>query len=136
MKMFTRFNALFAAVLGMALGFGTVATAQTYYGPDVVGNRNVLPGALITAGTQPVLSGCPTISAQTGGATAGKFVTSGTACALVITLPAAPNGYICFATDLTNAVVTKQASTTATSCTFTSFVTVGGDTILFQAIGY
>lgn len=140
MKMFTRFNVLLAAVLGMALGFGSVASAQstTYYGADVNGNRNVLPGVLITAGTQPVISGCPTVSAQVGGATAGKFVTSGTACALVLTLPAAPNGYYCFATDLTTspAVLPRLASSTTISCTFASFTTVASDTISYVAIGY
>lgn len=138
MKILARFNVLLAAVLGMALGFGSVASADVYYGANVNGNQTVLPGALVSAGgAAPVLSGCATLSAKVLGPTAGKFVTSGTSCNLVVTFAtAAPNGWFCVAVDLTTAAsVVSQASSTTTTATFAG-TTVAADVVQFACIGY
>lgn len=138
MKLFTQVKILFAAILGLALGFGTVATAQTYFGANVVGNQMVLSGALVSAGgAAPVLSGCATISASVGGPTAGRFQTSGTSCTLVITFAtAAPNGWACNAKDITTPADTvNEVSTTTTSATFAG-TTVAADNIVYFCIGY
>lgn len=141
--MFKKFLALGLALTVLGIGLATFnfgasdkVSAQT---TNLAGNYTtvILPGAPITIGAQAAISGCATVSAQVGGAASGRFQTSGTACAPVFTLPgAAPNGWACFATDLTTAVVFRQASTTTTSCTFASATTVAADNIVWYAIGY
>ena len=136
------FKKVSAFVLGLfaasILGIGGLALAQSvYYGWNPSTGLETTHGADVSGGPLPVLSGCATISASVGGASAGKFVTSGTSCNLTITFPsAAPNGWACFASDLTTTAdkVVQNASTT-TSCTFAG-TTVAADTIVWNAIGY
>lgn len=125
------------AVLAAMLGLGGVAVAQTYYGWNPSTGLEVIHGADVSGGVLPVLSGCATISASVGGASAGKFVTSGTSCTLTLTFPsAAPNGWTCFANDVTTpADKVVQSATTTTSCSFTG-TTVAADVIVWNAIGY
>lgn len=125
-------------VAGFALGFGGAALAQSvYYGWNPSTGLEVSHGADVSGGVLPVLTGCATISASVGGASAGQFVTSGTSCTLVITFPsAAPNGWSCFANDVTTpADKVVQSATTTTSCSFTG-TTVAADKILWNAVGY
>lgn len=96
----------------------------------------------ISVGTKFTTSGgCgETSGTTTGGATAGKFQTSGTtSCSTVITLPTAPHGWSCTAIDLTtsaDAVNPHQTATTTTSATITSGTIVGSDVIQFSCVGY
>lgn len=72
-----------------------------------------------------ISSGCATVSATKGSAIAFQFASSGTACVPVIQLPPAPNGWSCFAQDITTGhgvVFTTSASTTF-SCTVTGTIT-------------
>lgn len=95
----------------------------------------------ISAATKFTASGCSN-SATTGGATAGTY-TSGTTgtCTVTITMDGAtgltaPNGWACFANDLTTTADTvKQTASTATTATL-SGTTVSGDVINFGCIGY
>ncbi len=129
--------ALFGVVSALVFGFAGVASAQVYYGYNPVTGLEVTHGADVSGGVLPVLSGCATISASVGGATAGKFATSGTSCNLTITFPsAAPNGWACWASDLTTPADTvKEASTTTTTAVFAG-TTVAADVIVWNCIGY
>lgn len=128
-----------AFFIAAMLGLGTVVLAQTYTGYNSTTGLNSTYGADVTIGPLPVLTGCATISASVGGPTAGRFQTSGTSCNLVITFPgAAPNGWACFATNITSRTSTNvvvQSATTTTSCTFAG-TTVASDNIIWNAIGY
>jgi hypothetical protein len=95
-----------------------------------------LVGAAISKGTKFTASGC-SLSATVGGRQAGQFAsgTTGT-CTVVITLPTAPNGWACHASDINvpaNAIA--QSGTSTTSCTITG-TTTSGNTVVFSAIGY
>lgn len=128
-------------VLGIsiaAFNFGATdkVSAQT---TNLNGNYTtvIIPGAPITIGAQAAITGCGTISAQVGGAGGGRFQTTTTSCAPVITFPAAaPNGWACFMTDLVTAVTLRQASTTTTTCTFATATTVASDNLVWYAVGY
>ena len=138
-------NILRLALALTVLGFGIAVfnfgasdkvSAQT---TNTAGNYTtvIIPGAPITIGAQAAITGCNTVSAQVGGAGSGRFQTSGTSCAPVFTFPAAaPNGWACFATDITTAVTFRQASTTTTSCTFATATTTAADNIVWYAVGY
>lgn len=132
---------LIPALLGLAVLAG-VAVSQSviYYGYDPSTGLDGLRGLLVNYGTAPALTGCATLSAKTGGAGGGSFVTSGTSCNLVITytIPTAStklNGLRCSARDLTtpadaiNQTATAVSSTTATA-TFAG-TTVAADKILW-----
>lgn len=136
MKHLSKVCSLFASLALFALG-SLDAQAQVYYGYNPSSGIEVLHGAEVFGGPLPVLTGCATISVSVGGASGGRFQTSGTSCNLTITFPsAAPNGWACFATDITTAVVLRQASTTSTSCTFAAAVTTAADNIIWNAAGY
>ncbi len=79
----------------------------------------------------------------TGGATAGKFTTSGTtSCTIVITMgnsASAPNGWNCTALDLTTVgdlLDPHQTATTQTTVTLVSGTIVANDVIQFSCMGY
>jgi len=82
-----------------------------------------------------ISSGCATVSATKGSAVAGQFATSGTTCTPVIQLPPAPNGWACFAQDITHAVVFTQTAATTFSCTVTG-TTTASDVVQFSAQPY
>jgi hypothetical protein len=89
-----------------------------------------------TGPTFSVTSGCGTVGTVTGGATAGSFTAGATSCAPVISLPTAPNGWVCEAWDLTtNTDTLKQTADTATSCTLSGTV-ASADVIVFLAKGF
>jgi hypothetical protein len=79
----------------------------------------------------------------TGGATAGKFTTSGTnSCTIVITMgnvATAPNGWDCHAIDLTtvgDVTNPHQTASSTTTATIVSGTIATNDVIQFSCIGY
>lgn len=97
---------------------------------------------IASGGTKFTISGC-SAGTTVGGATAGQFAsgTSG-ACPVVITMNGAtgltaPNGWSCFAADITagHLVDFTQTASSQTTCTV-SATTTSGDTVVFHAIAY
>lgn len=82
-----------------------------------------------------ISSGCTTVSATKGNAIAFQFVSSGTACAPVIQLPPAPNGWNCFAQDVTHPVVFTETAQTTFSCTVSGTITAS-DVVQVSATPY
>lgn len=82
-----------------------------------------------------ISSGCATVSAIKGTATAFQFATSGTTCTPVIQLPPAPNGWACFAQDVTHNVVFTQTASQTYSCTVTG-TTTASDVVQVSAQPY
>jgi hypothetical protein len=111
--------------------------------PSHLGGLLDAPG-LVSSATKFTTSGAGcTVTATTGGATAGSFTTTTTGtCTTTITMNGAtgltaPNGWSCFAADITAAhlVDFNQTATTQTTCTIAG-ATTSGDTVVFQAQGY
>jgi hypothetical protein len=94
---------------------------------------------MIETGVFPTITGCGTISATAGGATAGTFTTNTTGtCAASFTMPTAPHGWSCFVQDITKHVVTNiliQTGSTVSSCAVTG-TTAASDVLTFFAVGY
>lgn len=97
--------------------------------------------SVISAATKFTTSGC-SVSATTGGATAGTY-TSGTTgtCTVVITMNGAtgltaPNGWACTASDRTTAADVQQNTASSTTTATISGPTLSGDVISFQCLGY
>lgn len=82
-----------------------------------------------------ISSGCTTVSATKGTAVSFQFATTATTCAPVIQLPPAPNGWACFAQDLTHPVVFTQTASTTFSCTVTG-TTTSADVVQVTATPY
>lgn len=70
-----------------------------------------------------ISSGCATVSATKGTAVSFQFASTATTCTPVVQLPPAPNGWACFAQDLTHPVVFTQTASTQFSCTVTGTIT-------------
>jgi hypothetical protein len=98
--------------------------------------RLKLAAITLAGGTSPTITGCGTISAQAGGATAGTFTTSlaGT-CTAVIPLPTVAHGYICNVMDQTSHTVLPQSANSTASCTVTG-TTAASDVLVFSALGW
>lgn len=105
-------------------GTGTLNTKTAYY----------LNGTLLLSSTAPTVSSgfgtSPSVTASNGPASFEVNVgTGGTASTGVITLPAAPTGWTCQATDITTksstVFITKQTASTTTSATFGNYNTSG-----------
>lgn len=132
-----RFLAVLAA---FTIGLLAVAPANAVdYGWSAVTGLEAMHGALVSQGAQVVVSGCATVSAQAGGASAGKFSSTSAACAPTFTFPAAaPNGWLCIVQDqVTSATKINQTSFTATTAVFTnSAATVSGDTYVYLCFGF
>jgi hypothetical protein len=97
-------------------------------------------GYMSVGGTFTLSSNGCTATTLVGGATAGSVVSGTTGvCAFTVTMgntATAPNGWACYANDLTTHTNTVlQQSTNATTAAF-SGTTVSGDTINFGCIGY
>jgi hypothetical protein len=94
---------------------------------------------VLDIGTVPTITGCGTISAQTGGRTNGTFTTNTTGtCAAAFALPTAPNGWACYVQDITQHVavnIMMQSVTAVSSCTVTG-TTAASDVLTFTAIPY
>lgn len=122
-----------------AINAAAATGATNNYGAKITG-RTLVDG-LISTGTKFTTSGC-SVSATTGGATAGTY-TSGTTgtCTVTITMNGATgltatNGWSCWAADLTTPadLITQTASSTTTATL--AGTTVSGDVINFGCMGY
>lgn len=106
-----------------------------------IAGTDVTSPAMVSTGTKFTASGCSN-STTVGGASAGQFVsgTTGT-CTVTITMNGAtgltaPNGWSCYAADITTSADTlTQTASTTTTCTI-SGTTVSSDTIIFHAMAY
>jgi hypothetical protein len=103
------------------------------------GGRLKLGAITMAGGTVPTITGCGTITAQSGGNSAGTFTTSTTGtCTAVIPLPPIAHGYTCEAHDITQHAAAndlRQSATSASSCTVTG-TTAASDVITFVAFGW
>lgn len=106
------------------IGTGTNSTNntvqfQTFNFMDASGNAKF--NSVSAVGTFPTITGCGTISATSGGATAGTFTTNLTGtCTAVIPLPTAAHGWTCVLQNITKHVVANiliQSATATNSCT-------------------
>jgi len=127
-------------LLVLFAGLAVCATALAVdYGWNPSTGLEAFHGAFVSQGTAPAITGCATVSAQVGGATAGKFSSTSAACAPTFTFPsAAANGWMCFVQDqVTPATKINQTSFTTTTAVFTnSAATVSGDTYVYYCIGF
>ena len=125
----------------------------TTFSPPLSGNTEnpstlSCGGNLVMTATAPTIaSGFGTSPTVTGVNTAAFKVVVGTGGAAngVLTLPAAPNGWIVYAQDITTAsIFLQQTASSTTSATLTSYsITTGlaanmtaGDAILIMAMAY
>jgi len=133
---------------------GLVGPGGAYFSPPLSGNAEnpatlSLDGSLVISSVNPtVASGFGTSPTITGTNTAAFKVVVGTGGAAggTITLPAAANGWVCQAFDVTagTTLFLQQTGSTTTSISVTSFsITSGlaanmtaGDVILFMAMAY
>jgi len=125
--------ALFAALAVCGVAFAVD------YGWNPSTGLEAFHGAFVSQGTSPVVTGCSAVSAQVGGATAGKWQSTSAACAPTLTFPtAAPNGWTCIIQDqVTVASKINQTSFTTTTAVFTnSAATTSGDTYVYYCIGF
>jgi hypothetical protein len=114
---------------------GGCAFKSTGYCVDPNGNETT-NSHLAGGETFSITSNCGTPTGLTGGATAGSFVVPASAeCTVVIKLPTAPHGWVCYASDVTHPLVFKQTSIDANSCTVSALVTAK-DVVVFSAMGY
>lgn len=139
-------NQIFGFTNGVTFGqTGTTFTGShnalaVVCGNGAVANTGVGCGSIGVGGAKPAITGCATISAQTGGTYSGTFATStGGTCTAVIPLPTSPQtGWICDAYNQTRHVaanVLLQSANSATSCTITG-TTVASDVIAWHATPY
>ena len=133
---------------------GLVGPGGAFFSPPLSGNAEnpatlSLDGTLVISSVNPVIaSGFGTSPTLTGANTAAFKVVVGTGGAAggTITMPAATNGWVCQAFDVTagTTLFLQQTGSTTTSFTVTSFsITTGlaanmsaGDVILFMAMAY
>ena len=96
---------------------------------------------LIDAGTKFTAAGtgtCATITTTLGGTSVGRMTCTGTsgASTITITLPTAPNGWVCEGNDLTTTADTvHQTGGSVTTCILSGTL-VANDVINFMAMGY
>jgi hypothetical protein len=119
--------------------------AATIFGFGTAGNTTgkLKAAGYMSVGTTFTSSGGCTEGTLVGGATAGKFTTSGsTSCTTVVTMgnsATAPNGWQCSASDITtagDAIDPHMTTSNATTATIATGVIVAGDVISFACIGY
>lgn len=123
---------------GSGVAVGTLTFGNSTDNPAYIfsGSGLTTSTGYVSGGTKFTATGCNN-GTTVGGATAGRFAsgTSG-ACNVVITLPTAPNGWACHASDQTTpANLIAQSASSTTSCTITG-TTISGDTVSFSATGY
>lgn len=134
----------------VAIGLNGGANAAASWKADATGDFVIVPhvGAaaiisapVISTGSVPTLTGtgaCATTSTQLGAGLAGSFHCTGTTGASTVTITpgiAAPNGWSCFANDLTTANTLRQSAFTGTGCTISGTVNAN-DVITFGAIAF
>ena len=117
---------------GVGIGTTTPINSSVFDARGMVS----LNGVISNGTTFTIASGCGTPTNLKGGATTGSFQAGQIACAPVITLPTAPNGWWCSAKDITTPADTiNQTATAVTSCTLSGTV-VASDVIVFHAEAY
>lgn len=108
------------------------------------GNGTVqLYNGVVSGGTKFTTSGC-SVSATTGGGTAGTFTLGANSCTVVVTLAGAtgavaPNGWTCDAHDRTapTLLIGGESSSTTTTASFTIPAGAGAtDVISFSCLGF
>lgn len=125
-----------------ATGTDTAGANVTLSGNGTTTGGVLTTGALTTAfttcnGTQSISASVGTISGAVGGTSCGQF-TSGTAgtVTVAITLPTAPNGWVCDAHDITTTTDTfVQNASTTTSATLTGTL-ANADKVLWSCKGF
>lgn len=129
--------ALFIALFSIPLA----SYAQLSAGGGGVSYSN-RASVVIAGGTKFTTSGAGcTVTGTTGGSTAGSFTTSTTGtCTTTITMNgatglAAPNGWSCYASDITSGVAGAQSGSSATTAQL-KIATTSGDTVQFGCIGF
>jgi hypothetical protein len=131
--------AITAELGGNLYSGGSVRLAVTSGSPTLLLKDNDPVLGTLDFGTVPTITGCGTISAQTGGTTAGTFTTTTTGtCAAAFALPTALNGWACYVQDITKHVaanIMMQSVSSASSCTVTG-TTAASDVLTFNAIPY
>lgn len=116
--------------------------AIDFYGvPDTVQfypTGTIFTKGYVSGGTTFTVTGCGTATNLKGGVMAGEFTGASTTCNPVVTTGyTAPNGYACFAQDITTNITFRQTGSTTTTATFTSSGTAGAtDRITFSCTGY
>lgn len=119
-----------AGTAGYTSDFGEVLSTGTYW--TWSGFQDSDPVAPIAA----TITGCGTVTAVKGGATAGTFAAGQTSCVPVIVLPYSANGWYCSAWDITtNTDTLKQTADATTSCTLSGTV-ANSDVLIWQARGF
>lgn len=116
---------------------GSVLTSQAGAGTPMTWTDPAISGRtkFTTSG-----GGC-TVTGTTGGATAGSFTTSTTGtCTTTITMNGAtgltaPNGWSCWASDITSGIAGAQSGSSATTAAL-KIVTTSGDTVNFGCMGF
>ncbi len=131
-------NLIYATGLGSGttLSTGNVGIGTTVpLNSSIIDARGVISAnGLISNGTKFTVGTC-TASSTTGGATAGKIVTSnGSGCVITLGGLTAPNGWACHASDITAPAVIAQTATTTTTCTLAAVTS--GHSIVFSAMAY
>lgn len=109
--------------------FSPANAVPAHYRQDAMGIPTLDSTVAVTA------SGC-SYSALTGSAYAGQFK-AGTSslCTITLTLPTAPNGWICSGNDITAGAAFPQSASATTSCALTGTPTTN-DIISFTARAY
>lgn len=81
---------------------------------------------------------CATTSTLLGGSTRGTFKCTGTAGAgtILVTLPAATNGWMCDGNNITQGTAITQSAVTTTSATLKLTTVVNTDTLNFACFAY
>lgn len=106
---------------------------------DAAGNMTTTQ-AVISGGTTftaNVTGGSCVIGSLVGGRTAGRMTatTGSVGCNITITLPTAPNGWVCASNNVTLGAAMSQTAETTTSCTIGG-TTSNNDIVNFMAIAF
>lgn len=125
---------------GDALGVGTTAPLNS---SKIDARGPIAANGIISNGTKFTTSGC-SISATTGGATAGTFTLGTNSCTAVVTMNGAtgftaPTGWACSAWDRTapTILIGGNSATSATTASFTIPAGAGAtDVIAFNCLAY
>lgn len=137
--MFKKLSGLFAAAV-VALVLCLSVGVQPAHAQGAPGNAGTVTAANLAPGgggaVATITSGCATVSALVGEATAIQFSTTATTCTPVITFAiTAPNGWACLGIDITHPVVFTQTAKSTTTCTITA-TTTSADVIVVVAFQY
>jgi len=141
-------NAANPSITGVfQLGSGdTISWRNNANSADLAFGKNTtdqftIPTAFAAIGTQAGLTGtgaCATITTQKGGAWAGQATCTGTTGASTFIIApgtTAPNGWVCYASDITTSNALRQSVVGTASCTIAGTVNQN-DVLTFIAVAY